>query len=243
MPDDIPGVGHNQPPDSDFDDLKARANDFGQSAVEWGQAGVDDDQNAALLKEFVSGARALIKEIEEMRTARKQPYLDAGRAIDAQFKPLRDAVEKAGKTAKDLLTSYLTKKERELVEQRRREAEEAAKREAEAQAAAAEAERQGDMVAAAEAQERAEREAQAAEKAAAPEATRARVTGGAGNAMSMRAFRVAQIDVLPLALAHYKHHPEIAAAIVRIANVEIRASKGADIEIPGIKIVTKRRVA
>lgn len=238
-------IGHNNPPDTDFSDLRDEVNEFGQAAEAWGRHGVNDAGDAEKMNDFISGARRLYKRIDEARVTEKKPHDEAAAAVQAKYKPLLTSIEKAAAAAKTLLTSYMQRLEREQAEQRRREAEEAAKAEAEARAKAEAAQESGDMVGATEAEEAAKAAAKQAAKASDPKSSAARVGSASGSArsMGMRTVREAKISNLPLALAHYKKHPKIEATILEIANAEIRASKGEEIEIPGVEIVETRRVA
>lgn len=227
-------IGHNNPP-SPIDELKARVNEFGAAAKAWGQSGVNSAKDSDDIDEFTKGARALYKEIDEMRVAEKKPHDDAAKAVQEKYKPLLDLMSDMGKAAKALRTSYLSKVEAEERERQRVEREKAAKAEADALAKMEAARANDDLVAQKEAEAEAEKAAEtieAAEKA--PKAT-----AGSG----MRTVRTAEITNPTMAVAHYKAHPEVLSLVERLANADIRAAKGAAITIPGVTIKEERKVA
>ena len=100
MNDMAPGPGHNIGDDPEIVALRDKVNEFGQGAVKWGEAGIQSEEDAAKINDFVDGSRALYKRIDTLRKDRKKPHDDAAKAVQAQFKPLLDAIEKAGQTAK-----------------------------------------------------------------------------------------------------------------------------------------------
>lgn len=238
------GIGHNAPP-SPIDEMREKVNEFGRAAQQWGETGVQTDADAERLNDFLAGARQIHKDLDAMRVAEKKPHDDAAKAVQAKFKPLLDAIERAGAAAKGVLSAYMRRKEAQLAEQRRREAEEAARIEAEAQAKAAEAEARGDLVGAAEAEAAAAVAKAEADAATDADAAKARVqsASGAGRTTGMRTFRIAKIVNSALAVAHYRNHPEVLATIERLANADIRASRGAAVSIPGVDVIEERRVA
>lgn len=240
MADGSPPIGHNS--GESADPFKDRVNEFGSAAVEWGKVEIDDS-NAEQLNDFITGARGLLREIEAARIAAKKPHDEAAKAIQAAFKPLKDAVEKAGQLAKGLQTSYLRRKEEELERRREAEMQRAAEAEAAAQAEAAEAEESGDFVAAAEAEAKVDETAKKLDEVQKPVKAQVGSASGAGRTASMRTFRTAKFTSVPLAVAHYKDHPKMHDLVLELANADLRRAGKEAVTIPGIEIVEERRVA
>jgi hypothetical protein len=240
MPDGQPGIGHNSGEEANA--FKDRVNEFGKAAVEWGKAEINDDATAEQLNDFIIGARKLLKEIEAARVAAKKPHDDAAKAIQAAFKPLIDAIDKASKNAKVLLTSYAQRKEAELRRQQEEELRRAAEAEAKAQAAAKEAEADGDFVAAAEAEAKVEETAKKLDEVQKPVKAQVKSASGAGRTQSMRTYRTAKITNVTMAVAHFRDHPKMNDLVLELSNAVIRRD-GADAKIPGVEIIEERRVA
>lgn len=240
------GIGDNRPPAFDpdaYDAFTAKVRDFSDAAAEWKESGaIDDKETAEKAGDFLSGARKLFKEIEEKRKAEKQPHLEAGRTIDAEFKKLTSAIETAVAWVKKPLEAYMQEQERI---DRERKAEEERKARAEAEAAAraqAEAEARNDIMGQEEAKAAAEEAQQRQQEAQKVETAKVGSATGGGRRTAMRTERKAQIESVNLAFAYYRDRPEVTALLVQLANADIRAAKGADITLPGFKIITERKL-
>lgn len=224
MTDQSIGLGHNS--GDDFDQLRARANEFGAASKKWGEHGCDSEEDAERLNKFIAQARQLYKELDTVRKDEKRVHDEAGKKVQAKFKPLLSAVESAGIVAKRLMTGWLQKKQAEAEERARREAEAAAEAEKDALEAKAEAEARGDFVAAEEAEEKAGIEAKRAEAAAAQTADRAvsRSSTG-GRSIGLRTVKTARIDSPKLVAIQFINHPDMLALLERLATAEIRAGR------------------
>lgn len=240
------GIGHNKGPVFDTEVVEAfaaEATEIADAASEWGGIEITTETKAGELKDFLDTARAKLKEIEERRKAEKQPFLDAGREIDAAFKKITGVIERAGKIAKAPLEAYLREQQRIADEKRRAEQEAVRKAAEEAERERLIAERNRNAAAMAEAEEK-RREAEEAAKAAEQE-RRARVasaTGTGANRTGLRTVRSARISNINQAMLHYRGHTDLAECITRLANADIRAAKGAAIAIPGIEIIEEQKL-
>lgn len=240
------GIGHNNGPVFNTDVVEAFAKevaDIADAASEWASTEITTQTQAGLCKDFLDTARGKLKEIEDRRKAEKQPFLDAGREIDAAFKRLTDTIEKAGKLAKASLEVYLKEQQRIADERRRAEQEAARKAAEEAERERMIAERNRNAAAMVEAEEKA-KAAEEAQKAAEAEA-RAKVSSATGtgkSSTSLRTVRSARLRNINQAMLHYRGKAEMEETILRLANADIRASKGAAIEIPGIEIIEEQKL-
>lgn len=233
------GIGHNKGPVFNtevVDAFTAEATEISDAASEWGGVEITTETKAGELKDFLDTARAKLKEIEERRKVEKQPFLDAGREVDAAFKKVTGVIEQAGKIAKAPLEAYLREQQRIADEKRRAEQEAARKAAEEAERERQIAERNRNAAAMAEAEEK---------RKAAEEERRARVasaTGTGANRTGLRTIRSARIKNINQAMLHYRERSELAEVITRMANADIRAAKGAAITIPGIDIIEEQKL-
>ena len=245
-----PPAGHNMPPPYDagaVEAFEAKVREHADAAGAWLDEGdLTSEEEAERLADLLSGARTLLKQIEDRRKAEKQPHLDASRAVDSAFKRLTDPLSRTMEKVKPLLTAWATKK-REAEEARRRaEIEAARKAEEEAQKAREAAAARNDTMGEAEAEERAR-----AAKKAEEDAARRKTTGavhsasGGGRTTSLRTYRTAKVVNVRRAFMalEQEHGAEIAECLERIANAKIRAAKGRPIEIAGVEIHEEQRVA
>lgn len=224
-------------------DTGPRADDFTHSidtlkheaeAIE----GVNAD-NAEAARDVIARAQQVSKRVEAARKEAKQPHLDASKAVDAEFKPLKEALDGIANTLKKALSDFLLAEER----RRQQEAEAARKAAEEAAAFAAEADMDDELAerAAKFAQKRQE-QAQQAEQAAADK-TRVGSQDGIARAASLRTYRYAEITHPAATANHYINHPDLLATLEKLANADIRAAKGEAVTIPGVAVREEKRVA
>lgn len=92
-------IGHNRPPPVDpqiLAEKEAQVVAFLDAAGEWlDLKEIQTDEQAGYLTDFIAGARAKTREIEEFREDAKRPHLEAGRAVDAAVKPLTEKLRRA----------------------------------------------------------------------------------------------------------------------------------------------------
>lgn len=98
-------------------------------------AEVKTDEQEAALDALLDDVRQAAKDAEAKRKAEKEPHLEAGRAVDAAWKPVKDKCDAAANEIKKLLTPYRVEKQRAKDEAARKAREEAERLEREAQAA------------------------------------------------------------------------------------------------------------
>lgn len=195
--------------------------------------------NAGDARDLIARTQALSKKVEAARKEAKQPHLDAGKAVDAEFKPIKSTLDDLVAAIKKPLQAYL------LAEEQRRQADaEAARKSAEDAAAFAEA-AQEDGELAARAAEFARKRQEQAQQAEALAANKPRVESedGIARAASLRTYRYAEVSDASAAATHYAKHPDLIAAIEKIANAEIRAAKGETVSIPGVTVREEKRIA
>jgi len=92
---------------------------------------IDSAEKAAQLETLKNDIKKAVADADKARKAEKEPHLEAGRAVDAKWKPLTDKGTLAAKTAADALTPWLQKVQAEKdAEQKRLRDEADAKAEA-----------------------------------------------------------------------------------------------------------------
>lgn len=124
-------IGHNQPPALEamslhIDDLFALASD----TTAGGQ--VTTDEQEAALDALMDDLRKAGKEADGYRKTEKEPHLEAGRQVDAAWKPIIDKCNTGVAHLKDLLTPYRVAKQKAKDEAARKAREEAEAKEREA---------------------------------------------------------------------------------------------------------------
>jgi len=219
---------HNNPPSAaelfadEIASLKERVATFGQIT----------ETNAGDARDLIGLATKLAKEIDAKRDEEKRPHLEAGRQIDATYKPLVDDAKSAPDPLRKALLEYVNEQKRKADEEARLAR---IKAEQEARAAAILAD---DPLLGEEAVEAAKLAEQKAEVAAATVKTVATVKGSEGfRAAGVRkSYRAKVIDAKAMVM-HYAAHPDVIAAAEKAANAEARTSKGSA-QIPGVEIET-----
>lgn len=233
-------IGHNAPPPFEahslhIEELIDAAKQFldGEPIATQGQA----DEVGKLL-DMIRQAK---KGADEQRAAEKKPHDDAGKAVQAQWKPLIDRCDLAAGTAKKALVPWLEKLEAE-----QRAAAQKAREDAEAaRVAALEAERAAQASAdlgAAERAEQARKDANAAEKSAnRADKAKAHALGG-GRAVGLRSTWHAVIEDRRELLAHYmRSRPaDLLAWLQDQADKDIRAGVRS---LPGVSVKEERVAA
>lgn len=115
------GIGNNNPPPFEawsmhIEGLFDLANGIGEAK---------NDENEAQLDELLDEVRKAAKEADKERAAEKKPHDDAGKAVQAKWKPLLTRCDIATDAIKKALTPYRTAKQRAKDEAARKAREEA----------------------------------------------------------------------------------------------------------------------
>lgn len=217
-------IGHNHPPEeSAFAGFHAHIGDLFDEAKNFldGEP-IGNEAMAEAVSKLMGDIRTAAKDADKARAEEKKPHDDAGKAVQARWKPLLDRAEMAVDACKKALAPWLQRKaeeQRQAAEKARQEAEEKAK-------AAAEAARATtlDDLAGREATEALVADAKAAEAdARRAEKARPQATGGARAATLRTTYRPELVNASE-ALKHFvKTRPEeIKACLQRLAEVDVR---------------------
>lgn len=79
-----------------------------------GRAKADDEETTGRCADLVRQIAAALKVIEDTRKAVKEPYLEAGRAVDERARQVRAELERAEAGVRALMLAYARKKQEEL---------------------------------------------------------------------------------------------------------------------------------
>lgn len=237
-------IGGNRPPPYDADTLAAfdaESAKFLDGAVAWLEAGeIKDEDGAARLNDFIAGVKKRLKAADEMRKAEKKPHDDAGKAVQAAYKPVLDKLDRAVAKVSPLLTAWMTAQEEKRQAEARRRAEEAEAARAAAEAAAAKAAEKSDIAAEIEAEAALTRAEEAQKEAARFAKGRTQVSSatGGGRTASLRTQKVVTVKNLRVLFMHYADHPVVAECLQKLAAADVR---GGAADIPGIEITEEKR--
>lgn len=234
-------IGHNgAPEESPFEAFGAHIGDLFEEARNFlDGSGVNTEAEAEAVSKLLDMIRTAAKDADKARAAEKKPHDDAGKAVQAKWKPLLDRAELAVDTCKKVLTPWLQKLEAD----RRAEAERA-RQDAEAKAAEAAEAMRTTSLADLDGREEAERLVKDAKRAEA-DATRAekarpQAAGGA-RATTLRVSYRPELVNASEALKHFvRVRPDdVKDALLELARIEVR--NGARI-LPGFTIHAEQSV-
>lgn len=228
-------AGHNNPPEpTAFEAFETHIGDlFEEAKNHLDGAGVNTDAEAEAVSKLLDLIRTASKDADKARVEEKKPHDDAGKAVQAKWKPLLERAELAVTTCKKALAPFLAQKEAEAraaAELARQAAEEKARQAAEAMRAA--------ELTNLEAREHAEalvKDARRAEAAAnKAEKARPQAAGGA-RAVTLRTTYRPELVSPSDALKHYvATRPDaIKACLQQLAETDVREGKRA---LPGFTI-------
>ena len=178
----------------------------------------------------------LSKRADQIRETEKAPHLEAGRAVDATYKPIVDGAKDLSTKLKRHVEPFLIEKKR-AEDERRRQAEEAARKlREEAERAAREAAEAGNAEARRQAEEAAQRASEAQREAVTPKGTNAGKTGARVALRTERRARIVDYAAAHLALAD---HPEMKSLVEQLANRAVRAG----VPLAGIEVDEYQKAA
>ena len=235
------GIGDNSPP-SAIEAFSAAIEDVRLEAGNWldGSA-IETQAQADAVGIIVSTAKKLGRDADLARKADKEPHLEAGRVVDAAWKPLLEQVEAITKAAQAPLTAYLNR----LAEVQRQEAEAARQEAQRLQQAAIEAQRASAVagnIEAVEAAEALQRDADTASKVAAKAEKAKPLVAGEGRSIGLRTAWVAVITDRRALLEHVMRHAPDALTEFLTEFARKTVAHGV-CSLPGVDIKQDRKAA
>lgn len=201
------------------------------------RADVNDDETLGKAGDLDKILRACEAHIDETHKTVKQPYLDRGRAVDAEKKGLTAKLSDARYALRDRMNNFMARRE---AARRAEEARKAAEQRAAAEAAArADAERERAEQAARKAAEDAERARQAGDEAA---AEAAREAERQAEAAAREAEQRMEQNALAAAVATPKNEPIRSDAGATVSGRKVWQSQVLDYEIAFIHVSDNPKV-
>lgn len=231
-------LGHNMPPP--FEAFSMALEDVRLEAGNWLDGSpIETQAQADEVGRIMSGAKKLAKDMDAARADEKKPHDEAGKAVQAKWKPLLEQAAAIVTAAQGPLSVFLNA----VAAQQAQEAQAARQAALDAQQAAINAQRValGNI----EAMERAAELQREADKAAsvAGRAEKARpLAAGEGRATGLRTSWTATVTDYPAMLTWLrKRDPEALRAF--LSDYASKAVRGGARDIPGVSIVSERKVA
>lgn len=222
-------MGANKP--TAFEAHQANIDDLREEAKVWldGKA-VSSAEEAEALNTLLDMARKAAKAADDERAAEKKPHLDAGKAVDKQWKPLIDGAEMIANLCKKVLTPWNiaeAARKAEIARQAQLAADEEKR-------LAAQAERSASTIEEAEQADQIE--------SSAKQATRIAKTAAkeASTGLGLRTVYRAEITDFAAAARFFwqPHHHRFEELVLQIANEQARIVKA---DMPGIKVIAEQK--
>ena len=193
---------------------------------------IANDAQAEAVSSLLNRLRRVSKDADAARSTEKKPHDDAGKAVQARWKPILDKCELAAKTAKDALAPWLRQ-----IENRQRTEADAARVEADRMrqiAAEAHASASGDLTAREDAERLLKAASAAQSQADRAGKAKAHATGGERAIGLVDVFTPDLVDPL-LAIRHYWAgcRADIEQCLIELARQDVRAGVRV---IPGFHI-------
>lgn len=244
-------IGGNAPPPYDpaeVERLDKEGVQFLEAAAQWLENGdIASEEDAQRLNDFMTGVSARAKIAESARVAAKKPHDDAGRAVQAAYKPIIEKMDKAKTKVQPLLTKWLQAKEAERLAEVERQRAEAQRKKDEADRLAAAAAARNDIsgeVDAEAAKKAADQATKDAERMANARSNVSSATGG-GRTVHMRDYIEVKATNARLLFMRYSEHPDLIECLRNLAAREARTKdfNARTDKIPGAEItVTQKAV-
>lgn len=232
-PGDAPEIGHNSGDVS----LSEQIFDYAARALEWlRKTGIKDRTTADMAANFRAKLNQLKKEADDARTKEKAPHLAAAREIDDKWRtPIADATA-AAEDIRTALTQFMVAEEKRLRDEqekaRKIEEERVAKERARIEAERAEKLRVDPVAAMTEPEPE-------LPIAAEMEPVKVQAGGQRGRKTGLKTVTKYIITNYAVVLAHVKDHPEVRAAVEKVACAQ--AKTGAN--VPGVEVKQEKTAA
>ncbi|GLK69219.1 hypothetical protein [Hansschlegelia plantiphila] len=231
-----PGIGHNSGSGDPVDAIRAELAGEEEMAAELLAKPIEDQAGVDKTAIWAKRIGDLAAKAEKSRVAEKEPHLEAGRAVDAKWKPVVEDAKALAAKLKGHATPFLIAQKRAEEERASAAAAEARRirEEADAAARAARADDEAEQARIAEM----ERQAAAADQAAVAKNATA---GRTGARIALRTETKVIVTDFAAAAGHYvaARHADLVELIGRLASRDVKAGA----EIPGTGRKTEERAA
>ena len=235
FPGDVPAMGHN----SGTLSLAEEIADVCASAMDWLRkiGGIKDQTSKDMAANWRDKINGLKKQADAERETEKRPHLEASRAVDAKFKPVIEQADATATTLRDALTVFMRAEEAQARAEAQARHNEEMKRVAEERArlSAQQAKlMKDDPIAALTSAPLPEPELPIFEAPAPIQAG-----GQRGRKTSLRTVTKYVVTDYAAALAHVKDHPDVRAAVEKVAAAQAKAGA----VVPGVETVQEKVAA
>lgn len=233
-PGDAPEIGSNS---GDLS-LAEQIRDYAANALAWlRKAGITD----SVSKDKAANMRAklidLRKTADAERDAKKRPHDEASRAVQAEYKPLIDEADAAAEEIRGALTAYMREEDRR--EKARRDEEHRKAQEAAAAERARIEKERAEKLARDPIAALTDPEPEFPEAPPPPEEVKIRAGGQRGRATGLRTVTNYVVADYAATLAHVKDHPDVVAAVEKVARAQAKAGAS----VPGVEARTEKVAA
>jgi hypothetical protein len=255
LPFDEKPIGHNSggDPEAIRLELGQAASKFVEGLDVWLARGELTADTAPRARDFIAGAKKLLKEADAARRAEKAPHEARAKEVDAAWKPIAARITAAIEGVTPLLDAFGKAEQARKLEIARAAQAKADAAEAERRAAAEEAARaqtESQRIAAQERADAAAAEAAAAERAAQIEPTRIESATGLANRLGARKVWDCEVEDLTRAILHFrKHDPDaVRELVVQLSKAALRTAPTVDgvkqvPDIPGVRFTVTEKFA
>ncbi len=224
-PDTKPAIGDNNPPEDDDHAALTDQIDSAEAGVSK-YAEINDDKSAKSAQSLRSRLNELSGKAEKIRETEKAPHLQAGKTVDAKWKPLVNKAKEAANTIRNALSAHETRKAHAEAEKQRKADEKRRKAEEEAAKAAAAGKPTPEPIP----------ETEPEPMQSAPVTN---IKGGYGRAAKIQQVFVAHVEDQDAAYQFLKGHPDLVEFIGKLAQRAVNAGR----EVPGVRIEEQRKVS
>ena len=227
----FPGeIGHNS---GDLS-LAEEIDDAINRAAEWQKSTkITDKVTADTAANMRQRLLDLSKKADKERDEKKRPHLEAGRAIDAEYKPLVEAATSAANSIRDMLTQWMR------AEEAKQRAEAEAKRKAEMERIAKEQAERAAKMAADPIAALTDPEPEPPLPLAPIEPPKVQAGGQAGRKAGLRTVVRFEIEDYAAALAHVTNHKDVISAVEKACFAMAKAGA----TVPGVKRIEEKVAA
>jgi hypothetical protein len=233
-PGDAPEIGHNS---GDLS-LAEQIAEYAAMALTWlKNSGVKDQVSADKAANYRAKLNQLKKDADDARTTEKAPHLSAAKAVDDKWRaPIAEAT-KAAEDIRAALTAFMVAEERRLkaeAEARRKaEEERVAKERARIEAERAEKMRVNPIAALTD------QEPELPIAPAEAEPVKIQAGGQRGRKTGLKTVTVYEVTDYEAALSHVKSHPDVIAAVEKVAKAQAKTGAA----VPGVEARTEKVAA
>jgi hypothetical protein len=233
-------LGHNNPP-SEYDIILEAVNDLVEEAKGWADGeNVQDEAQEKGVSDLINLLRKQKTAVTKWHKKEKEPYLIAGKAVDAKKNDVAKKIDLATDALKNCLAPYLAEKERQRIAEIERQRKEAQEAERKAREAIEAARKENDLEATVERENAIQAAKQAQAQVNKTVKEKANAKSSFGRALTTREDYEVDLMSVEDAFEYFKNNPKVHDLLSSLALAEARQTKGK--HIPGFIVSSKKVV-